>query len=292
MDAKSKSKPTSRRAAITAASKLMGPPFLCCRCAVGLAQEYRQLFTERKGVRPHRMVHTDRYLFVGDVESILVYSLERNWAFVRAIGSEGTGAGQFSTLMGICVYRDRLIVCDYENNRLQIIDISAADAKDWRLDVAFGSLGTANGQFQWPLSVCETVACCSSLSTVRVQTFTIAVNDATNALTLTPRSIIGGFAQPSALFSTQDEGPRVFVADDKRISCIDVESGAVHSFVGIRYANAMCLADGLLYAVHDGSVSVIHAESGAIEQSAVKTLHGRVGACGRHRCVPRFCVCF
>jgi hypothetical protein len=86
-------------------------------CAVGLALERKKLCTERKNARPNRMVHTDRYLFVGDhkSEAILVYSLERNWTFVRAIGSEGGGAGQFLNPCGMCVYRDRLIVCDMLN---------------------------------------------------------------------------------------------------------------------------------------------------------------------------------
>jgi hypothetical protein len=103
-----------------------------------------------------RMVHTDCYLFVGDHQShsILVYSLERNWAFVRAIGSEGNGAGQLNGPMGMCIYRDRLIVCDGNNDRLQFIDTSAADAKDWRFDAAFGSEGDAKGQFRIPTDLC------------------------------------------------------------------------------------------------------------------------------------------
>jgi hypothetical protein len=126
-------------------------PVLCC--AVGLSLEYRQLCTERNDVLPRRMVHTDRYLFVGDhqSDSILVYSLERNWTFVRAFG----GLGQFYQPMGMCIYRDRLIVCDGLNDRLQFIDIPAADAKDWRFDAPFGSTGTANGEFRWPTDVCE-----------------------------------------------------------------------------------------------------------------------------------------
>jgi hypothetical protein len=134
MYCKSKSKSFPRRAAITAALEpsllppLIGlvceyspfgpfrkccsrPPFRMlsphaqvlrnlCRpprcCAVGLSLEHTKLCTERANVAPIRVVHSDRYLFVGDARSrsILVYSLERNWAFVRAIGSEGKGAGQ------------------------------------------------------------------------------------------------------------------------------------------------------------------------------------------------------
>jgi hypothetical protein len=91
-------------------------------------------------------------------------------------------------------------------------------------------------------------------------------------LTLTHRSFIGDFDKPYAFACTPDAS-RVFVADRKQISCIDVRSGAVRSFVDIPRANGIRLADGLLYAVHGDGLSVIHAESGAIQQSAVQQLY-------------------
>jgi hypothetical protein len=220
------------------------------------------------------MTHTNRYLFVGDWNShwISVYSLERDWEFVRAIGYKGKGAGQFVFPMGMCVYRDRLIVCDCYNNRLQFIDMSAANAKDWRFDAPFGSRGSAAGQFQWVCDVCESGGVLFVAE--GVQTFTIAVDSVTNALTLTHRSFIGGFDRPCALLSSPDDGSRVFVTDEHRIRCIDVSSGAVRSFVGIARVASLSLADGVLYAVHDGGLSIIHVDSGAIQQSAVRTLHG------------------
>jgi hypothetical protein len=228
------------------------------------------------------MAHTNGNLFIGDVQShsILVYSLESDWAFVRAIGSKGKGAGQFDTPMGMCVYRDWLIVCDCQNDRLQFIDMSAADAKDWRFDEPFGSYGTASGQFKYPFDVCHSTGVLfvseQAADVNRVQTFTIAVNAAaaTSALTLTPRSIIRGLDKPWSLAGTPDAS-RVFVTDNKQISCIDVVSGAVRPFVGIAEVDAICLADGLLYAVHDEGLSVVHADSGVIQQSAIRTLHGR-----------------
>jgi hypothetical protein len=137
------------------------------------------------------MVHTDRHLFVADHKSasILVYSLERNWAFVRAIGSRGARAGQFLVPNGMCVYRDRLIVCDGEHNRLKFIDISAADAKDWKFDAPFGAYGTHAGRFHEPVDVCaiRDVLFVAEYYGNRVQSLTIAVSAATGALTLTHR---------------------------------------------------------------------------------------------------------
>jgi hypothetical protein len=226
---------------------------------VGLVLEYRQLdITECKDAIPVRMAHSDRHLFVGGERShsILVYSLERNWAFVRAIGSEGEGVGQFDRPMGMCIYRDRLIVCDLNNNRLQFIDISAADAADWRFDAPFSSEESAEGQFRWPVDVCEAGGVLFFADFSRVHTCAIAVNG-TGALTLTLRSFIDGFTRPNALACTPDAS-RVFAADRKQISCIDVKSGAVRPFVSIADADAMCLADGLLSAVHFHSLSIIH----------------------------------
>jgi hypothetical protein len=67
-------------------------------------------------------------------------------------------------------------------------------------------------------------------------------------LTLAHRSFIGVFEAPAALVSTPDAS-RVFVADDKRISCIDVKSDAVSVFAAIARADAMHLAGGQLYAM-------------------------------------------
>jgi hypothetical protein len=188
--------------------------------------------------------------------SILVYSLERDWAFVTAIGSEGKGAGQFDRPMGMCVYRGRLIVCDRGNNRLQFIDISAADAKDWRFDAPFVSEGTAKGQFRAAADVCEAggVLFVADYGGDRVQTFAIAVDAATDAVTLTPRSIIGGSASPWALACAPVDASGVFVADSTQVSCIDVESDVVRPFVNIASADGICLADGLLYCARRLSV--------------------------------------
>jgi hypothetical protein len=85
---------------------------------------------------------------------------------VTSIGSEGTAARQFSWPYATCIYRDRLIVCDTYNARLQFIDISAADAADWEFDEPFGAHGTKRNQLQEPTDLCLAAACCSSLSTV------------------------------------------------------------------------------------------------------------------------------
>jgi hypothetical protein len=93
--------------------------------------------------------------------------------------------------------------------------------------------------------------------------FWFAVNTATGALTLTHRSFISG-SLPRAIACAPDAS-RVFVAHYNQISCIDVKSGAVRSFLAVAEAGAL---------VHGDCLSVVHAESGAV-QSTVKALRGR-----------------
>ena len=251
-------------------------------CAVGLPLDYRTLCAERKDVKPNRMVHTDRHLFVGDWKShsILVYSLERNWQFIRQIGSKGKGAGQFDWPMGMCVYRDRLIVCDYDNNRLQFVNISAADAKDWAFDPPFGSEAKGKGQFNRPADVCVAsgVLFVAEEYGHRVQTFTITVNAVNGSLALTPRSIVqpigSPFFGPYAIVSSAG-GERVFVGDMNRIYSIDVKSDAVRPFADVPNVYGMHLRDGLLYVTHSGCLSIIDAVSGAARSSSLTQFAGR-----------------
>jgi hypothetical protein len=48
------------------------------------------------------------------------------------------------------------------------------------------------------------------------------------------------------VLSIPDDASRVFVADDKQISSIDVKSGAVRLFADTAAADAMAFADGLV----------------------------------------------
>jgi hypothetical protein len=215
------------------------------------------------------MLHTDRYLFVGDwqSQSILVYSLERDWEFVRAIGSKGTGADQFRLPMGMCVYRDRLIVCDKKNGRLQFIDISAADAKGWKFDAPFGSAGGGEGQFGAPVDVCAAsdVLFVAEYLGNRVQSFAVAASGVTGALTLTHRSFIGVKVLDSAisLVSTSDAF-RVFIGASNRISEFDARDGssAVRSFAELEWAHQLALSEGRLYAARGDALSVVDVTSG------------------------------
>src|SRR5689334_22049148 len=95
--------------------------------------------------------------------------------------------------MGMTIRRSKLIACDRVNCRLQFIDISAADPKDWRFDAPFGSRGEGKGQFSGPIDVAVAgdVLFVIENGNDRIQSFTMVVNAASRALTVTFRAFIG-----------------------------------------------------------------------------------------------------
>jgi tripartite motif-containing protein 71 len=85
-------------------------------------------------------------VYVTDQANSRVEEYTTAGAFVRTIGSAGTGAGQFGTLGGIAVDPNGNVwVADYGNNRIQ--EFTAAGGF---LQVV-GSAGSGNGQFSGPL---------------------------------------------------------------------------------------------------------------------------------------------
>jgi hypothetical protein len=147
---------------------------LCCterKDAEPTRIEPPSIWGSPRQIGPARITHTDRHLFVGDQKShsILVYSLERDLALVREIGSEGDGAGQFDDPHGMCIYRDRLIVCDNRNSPRTAIDcnLSICPLRTRRIGDSMRSSGrTASGETNssLPMTSVRPVTCCSSLS--------------------------------------------------------------------------------------------------------------------------------
>ena len=70
--------------------------------------------------------------------------------FVRVIGSEGAGNGQFNYPCGGVAFdgEGNLVVCDSENHRIQVLRYS--DGTHLR---SFGSRGAGNGQFNTPWGI-------------------------------------------------------------------------------------------------------------------------------------------
>jgi hypothetical protein len=151
----------------------------------------------------------------------------------------------------MCIYRDRLIVCDTANFRLQFIDISAADAKDWKFDAPFGSIGPGKGQFNWPedAGAAGGTLFAAEQGGNRVQSFKVAVSKATRTLTLTHRSFFGVTGPQTLAFSP--DSSRVFVGADGHIRFIDVEggTGTVRHFAEVLAHSQMVVSDHELYAV-------------------------------------------
>ena len=70
-------------------------------------------------------------------------------SFLRSIGSEGTGAGEFKCPIGIALDdTGNIIVADWDNHRLQVLRY--ADGSHVR---TIGCMGSAPGEFNGPRAV-------------------------------------------------------------------------------------------------------------------------------------------
>ena len=71
---------------------------------------------------PYDVIVHGELVYVTDVDNNRVQSFGvSDGEFVGSWGSHGTAAGEFKGPLGLCVDdRDRLWVCDTENNRLQL----------------------------------------------------------------------------------------------------------------------------------------------------------------------------
>ena len=87
-------------------------------------------------------------LWVVDTHNHRLIEYDENGVFIRTLGSEGTGPGQFKSPVDATFSDDgRLFVADQGNHRIQVFSAEGTFLKEW------GSLGTANGQFDAPSGV-------------------------------------------------------------------------------------------------------------------------------------------
>ncbi|KAF0982769.1 hypothetical protein FDP41_010748 [Naegleria fowleri] len=103
--------------------------------------ESSEIFAKPKGIA---VDESNGNVFVSDTKVVL---LTRGGKFIRHIGGEGKGPMQFSSPHGIAVSnRDGfLIVCDNQNNRVQIISKNGDD-----FIYMFGKKGISSSDFLYP----------------------------------------------------------------------------------------------------------------------------------------------
>ena len=87
----------------------------------------------------HLLVSTDDCICVINTESMLVE---------RKLGSKGTGDGMFDGPTGIVLKSNRLYVCDWGNNRIQVWTYP-----EGKFLGAFGQRGWGDGEFNCPLRI-------------------------------------------------------------------------------------------------------------------------------------------
>jgi DNA-binding beta-propeller fold protein YncE len=117
-------------------------------------------FSATPGSEPGRLVapvgvavDDNGHVFVADAgggtpAASRIAEFSRDGKFLLAMGSQGTGNGQFVAPEGIAVDKQgRIMVCDFGNSRLCVFAASGA----WI--GSFGTSGSARGQFGYPRAV-------------------------------------------------------------------------------------------------------------------------------------------
>ncbi len=109
-------------------------------------------------------VAEDGHLFIADgYGNASIHHFDANGSLVRTWGDSGDATGQFNVPHGICVdARDRVLVADRENSRIQIFDREGTLLQTWtdvirpcqvfvgEDDIFFvAELGNQNGRFPW-----------------------------------------------------------------------------------------------------------------------------------------------
>lgn len=166
---------------------------------------FTYLGTEAPGrlINPVNIVHSkaDNLLYVTDMalRQVLVYQLDGT--FVRAYGKEG----QFHP-GDVCVYKDRLYVCDVRGHQIHVLDLETGDEIR-----KFGERGGGHGQFHFPtnIKIHDDVLYVSDLLNYRVQLLTLTGKYITSFGQVgdTP----GTFSRPKGI--DVDREGRIYVVD-------------------------------------------------------------------------------
>jgi len=96
---------------------------------------------------------SDGYLFVGDSADNFVQKRHKDhpdFEFITQEGETGEDNGQFRSPRGMCCEGDRIYICDRNNYRIIIRDITDLAYRD-----KFGTYGTGDNHFNYPSDICS-----------------------------------------------------------------------------------------------------------------------------------------
>ena len=103
-------------------------------------------FTNKKLRRAAGVAVDGRNIYVTDINGFLL-KFDKTGTLLKSVGQKGSGEGEFDYPLGVTVVGDEVIVCDCNNNRLQVF------TSDLLFIRQFGSLGSDTGQFAAPCDV-------------------------------------------------------------------------------------------------------------------------------------------
>src|SRR5690606_658690 len=85
--------------------------------------------------------------YIADHRTSRVQKLDPNGSFIQSIGSRGKGAGKLLRINAIAVNGSLLLVTDTDHHRIAAFNTTGTFIKHW------GSLGSGNGQFNFPQGI-------------------------------------------------------------------------------------------------------------------------------------------
>ena len=100
---------------------------------------------QRVDINPYGIViSNDGVMFVTDLGSHRLLKLSCDGTLLKAAGGRGEGPGQFA---GITLIRNKLFICDSDNNRVQVFDT------DLNFLGSFNTRSSGEGEFNSPLDI-------------------------------------------------------------------------------------------------------------------------------------------
>ena len=109
-----------------------------------------QTITSEKLLRPNGVaVDKDDNIYVSNIDNSSLLKFSKEGKLMKVVGRKGTRPGEFSNPDMIKIINDKLYVCDFGNNRVQILNTELEYVN------SFGCYGDGDGQFTNPNDIAQ-----------------------------------------------------------------------------------------------------------------------------------------
>ena len=114
---------------------------------IAIFDKYGKLIREIESIGSRGLAVHDDIMFISDGVSHELIKMSSDGKLLNIIGGRGTGIGQFQCPTGITLISNKIFVCDYGNDRVQMFDT------DLNVLGSFGTAGSGDGNFHGPMDI-------------------------------------------------------------------------------------------------------------------------------------------